>query len=122
MKISRGPDSTVIWDSQDRRIILSDAEIAELGRRLHRPERENVNQVTGPYGTQWECEAGQRDEPIGCERHRDHHWCTTCQGYYGVPHDGIHSGDSAHPWGNLFGRNQCACRPCKIATGREPKP
>jgi hypothetical protein len=74
-------------------------------------------------GQEWQCEAGQLDRPIGCERHAEHHWCDTCKGYYGVPHGGdgfgIHDGPNAHPNQFAFDRDQCACRPCKQATGRE---
>jgi hypothetical protein len=81
--------------------------------------REHVRLVSASLGPEWQCEAGQPAPPVGCERHRDHYWCGTCEGHYGVPHDGIHEGDDAHPWGNLWDRRQCACRPCKRATGRE---
>lgn len=68
---------------------------------------------------EWQCEPGQLDKPVGCERHSDHHWCKTCDGYYGVPHTGIHEGRDAHP--NQFAGDfrQCACRPCKTRSGRE---
>lgn len=36
MRISYGPDSNVITDSQGRMVFLSDAEIAELARSLQR--------------------------------------------------------------------------------------
>ena len=45
----------------------------------------------------WECEAGQADRPVGCEHHDEHHWCSTCRGWYDVPHDGIHDGPPRHP-------------------------
>ena len=67
---------------------------------------------------EWQCEAGQLDRPIGCQRHREHHWCEPCKGYYGVPHDSIHEGFRRHPRGGISDL-QCACRPCKIASGRE---
>lgn len=70
------------------------------------------------FGAEWQCEAGQKDEPVGCERHGEHHWCGVCEGWYGVPHDRIHEGPNAHPYGNND-TTQCACRPCKKLTGRE---
>lgn len=57
------------------------------------------------------CEPGQVTDPTGhCERHGQHHYCRTCGGFYGVPHDDIHSGPQKHP--NRFA-HQCACRVCK---------
>lgn len=56
------------------------------------------------------CEAGQVEFPAECNRHKEHHWCATCEGYYGVPHDGIHEGPDAHP--NYRDAPQCACRLC----------
>lgn len=80
----------------------------------------HVRLVNTLVGYEWQCEAGQFDQPIGCERHRDHHWCEFCLGFYGVPHDGIHEYPTAHP----RGAGRCACRPCKkaAADGREPSP
>lgn len=83
---------------------------ADEGRRYVR----RVDTSTGP---EWQCEAGQSMPPDGCERHREHWWCETCRGFYGVPHDGIHEGPNAHPPLGIE-QNQCACRPCKKATGR----
>jgi hypothetical protein len=58
------------------------------------------------------CEAGQATDPTGyCERHSRHYFCGTCQGYYGVPHAGIHSGPGAHP--HYRDARTCACRVCK---------
>lgn len=73
--------------------------------------RENVTLTRRAYGDEWSCEAGQEAEPTGCERHSNHYWCDTCQGYYGVPHDGIHSGRNKHPEGSRY--EYCACRPCQ---------
>lgn len=58
------------------------------------------------------CEAGQKNNPVECNWHHTHHWCQTCDGWYGVPHDGIHNGPLAHPR-SLHEARQCACRPCK---------
>ena len=69
----------------------------------------------------WECEAGQADRPVGCERHNEHHWCSTCRGWYGVPHVGIHDGPARHPNG-AWQAAQCACRPCRVYTGRDTAP
>lgn len=80
--------------------------------------RRHVRQIDGVSGPEWQCEAGQSLPPIGCERHSDHYWCETCRGFYGVPHDVIHEGPNAHPATFPGERNQCACRPCKEATGR----
>ena len=66
-----------------------------------------------------QCVAGQRTAPRDCDRHSAHHWCGTCVGFYGVPHTGIHEGHTAHPFGTSL-TDQCACRPCKQASGREP--
>jgi hypothetical protein len=77
-------------------------------------DRRNVRQVGG----EWRCEAGQNELPFGCDRHGDHYWCETCLGFYGVPHDGIHEGPDAHPAAYGIERQQCACRPCRKATGR----
>lgn len=69
--------------------------------------------VNGPSGPEIRCEPGETTYPTNCERHSEHHWCNTCEGYYGVPHDGgIHEGPFAHP--NQFSDfRQCACRKCK---------
>lgn len=85
-----------------------------LGRLL--TGRENVTPKRTGFGTiEWSCDAGQPVEPYGCERHSEHHWCDTCRGFYGVPHDGIHDGPNAHPRGPSDAE-QCACRPCKDYT------
>jgi hypothetical protein len=62
------------------------------------------------------CNPGEpRDPSLWCRRHSGHHYCETCLGWYGVPHDIVH-GDSPHsyphPRGTLSG--QCACRPCRV--------
>ena len=63
------------------------------------------------------CKPGTTDDPTGkCTWHPRHHWCNTCEGFYGVPHDSIHEDipvRAAHPYGNRDVR-QCACRPCRI--------
>ena len=69
----------------------------------------------------WECEAGQADRPVGCERHDEHHWCSTCRGWYDVPHVGIHDGPSRHPNG-AWQDAHSACRPCMVYTGRDTAP
>jgi hypothetical protein len=70
----------------------------------------------------YRCTAGETEDPTGrCTWHAEHHWCNTCQGFYGVYHDGIHTATSfrpAHPFGSSD-PGQCACRPCKLYTGRE---
>jgi hypothetical protein len=58
------------------------------------------------------CVAGQRTFPDAWTWH-NHHWCNTCEGWYGVPHDGIHAGPDAHPHAALHNPRQCACRPCQ---------
>ena len=69
----------------------------------------------------WECEAGQADRPVGCERHDEHHWCSTCLGWHDVPHDGIHDGPPRHP--NAARQDaHSACRPCRVYTGRDTAP
>lgn len=66
-----------------------------------------VNRI---YGPTIECEPGEATDSTGhCERHSSHYFCETCQGYYGVPHTGIHEGEDAHP--NRFYWD-CACRMC----------
>lgn len=80
--------------------------------------RRDVRPVETMGGLEWQCEAGQPVPPLGCDRHQEHYWCETCRGFYGVPHDGIHAGPDAHPATFTSERNQCACRPCKEATGR----
>jgi hypothetical protein len=63
-----------------------------------------------PWGeTLVRCEPGEREMPVDCMRHSNHYFCRTCEGYYGVPHDGIHTGPDKHP--NRFYRD-CACRMC----------
>lgn len=43
------------------------------------------------------------------------HYCTACDGYYGVPHDNSHCREGrAATWR----RDQCACRFCKEAGGK----
>jgi hypothetical protein len=67
-----------------------------------------------PRGADW-CNPGEPENPSSwCRMHSSHHYCATCVGWYGVPHDMIH-GESphshAHPMGTLG--PQCACRPCR---------
>lgn len=57
------------------------------------------------------CRPGGKTYPSKCDFHGKHHYCDTCEGFYGVPHDGIHEGDNAHP---VPGRaKDCVCRPCQ---------
>lgn len=64
------------------------------------------------------CEAGTKIDPSAwCTWHGYHYWCATCQGFYGVPHVGIHEGPNKHP--NYRDSATCACRVCKIFSGRE---
>ena len=70
------------------------------------------------WGIEVACDAGQRDKPVGCERHRDHYYCVTCVGWYGVPHDRIHTGDGKHPRWDI---QHCACRPCRDAKATKAK-
>jgi hypothetical protein len=70
-----------------------------------------------------DCTAGQTTMPTECDRHASHHWCGVCEGFYGVPHTGMHEGLDAHPR-DLHSAQQCACRPCNrygstTAEGRE---
>lgn len=58
------------------------------------------------------CTAGQEDEPTLCGWHHSHTYCQTCDGWYGVSHEGIHNGPMAHPR-SLHEARQCACRPCR---------
>lgn len=104
-----------------RRTDLSLSPLTALGARVLRENvaaalgvrvaRANVTLIdTALFGEQWECETGQTAEPVGCERHSTHHYCKTCEGWYSVPHTGMHSGRRKHPqtdWGRY-----CACRPC----------
>ncbi|MEV8610246.1 hypothetical protein AB0383_20365 [Amycolatopsis sp. NPDC051373] len=63
------------------------------------------------YGiTEVRCEPGEKFLPVDCTRHSNHYWCATCAGYYGVPHNLIHTGRDKHP--NRFYRD-CACRVCR---------
>lgn len=71
--------------------------------------------VNGILGPEVRCEPGEVVYPLDCERHPVHHWCGTCQGYYGVPHTGIHEGPNAHP--NIMGSRECVCRICKNYRG-----
>lgn len=60
------------------------------------------------------CHPGEPVDPgRRCQRHHEHHYCESCDGWYGVPHDTIHgqvTWQTAHP-----GRDsdQCACRVCR---------
>lgn len=59
------------------------------------------------FGREVRCYPGEAEFPIDCERHRIHHWCETCAGYYGVPHDNVHvPGHVDRDW------RDCVCRPC----------
>jgi hypothetical protein len=78
----------------------------------------DVRRVKTAWGWEWQCQPGQVYLPIGCERHPDHFFCPTCEGFYGVPHTGMHDGIGQHPRGGSSDW-MCACRPCKKATGRE---
>ena len=67
-------------------------------------------------GDDW-CMPGEPGDPgRSCTAHREHHYCPTCVGWYGVPHDAIHGGPGwpDHPLG---GDRHCACRPCRAARG-----
>lgn len=64
-----------------------------------------------------DCTAGQTTMPTECDRHASHHWCGVCEGFYGVPHIGIHTGLMAHPI-SLHSAQQCACRPCQQYTAQ----
>jgi hypothetical protein len=68
--------------------------------------------TSGLFGLEVRCHPGETELPTDCERHREHYWCATCAGYYGVPHDGgMHEGPFAHP--NQFsGWRDCVCRMC----------
>lgn len=60
-----------------------------------------------------DCTAGQTKMPTDCRRHANHYWCGVCEGFYGVPHDNIHSpAAKAHPR-SLHSAQMCACRPCQ---------
>lgn len=59
-----------------------------------------------------DCTAGQAIMPTECARHHEHFWCAVCEGFYGVPHTGMHDGPNAHPR-DLWSAQQCACRPCQ---------
>ena len=74
-------------------------------------DRQYVTLTARLTGPEWACTAGQEDKPVGCERHSNHFWCTTCEGYYGVPHTDIHTGRNKHPEGSRY--EYCACRPCR---------
>lgn len=76
-----------------------------------------------PDRPEYRCQPGEIEDPTGrCTWHSRHYWCSPCQGYYGVPHNnGIHDGTMVrvgHPFGSSD-PSQCACRPCKLYTGRE---
>lgn len=69
------------------------------------------------------CKPGNKHEPKRCDYHPKHFWCRTCEGFYGVPHDGIHEGPKKHPLDNP---SNCVCRPCREllvarATHQPPK-
>lgn len=46
-------------------------------------------------------------------------YCEICDGYYGVPHDNIHTGPRPHPLRD-WPASVCACRPCQEKSGRYP--
>ena len=67
-----------------------------------------------PHGTD-RCNPGEPTDPgRWCAAHTDHYYCSTCVGWYGVPHDMIH-GDSPHSYAHPTGTTgpRCACRPCR---------
>lgn len=67
-----------------------------------------------------DCIPGQTTMPTDCTRHHSHHWCSVCEGFYGVPHTGMHEPGSRH--GNdLHMARQCACRPCQQFAARHAK-
>jgi hypothetical protein len=72
--------------------------------RYHRPRADGILR----------CRPGGTSRPTRCGWHVEHHWCDTCEGWYGVPHDGIHQGPDAHPQ-TLSKAVGCACRPCRQA-------
>lgn len=43
------------------------------------------------------------------------YWCATCDGWYGVPHDNVHTGRWKHQ------ANHCVCGVCQKANGIWPK-
>lgn len=64
------------------------------------------------FGDEIRCEPGEQTYPRDCERHSEHHWCGVCAGYYGVPHDGIHTGPNPHPNQFTYRVDGCVCRVC----------
>ena len=71
------------------------------------------------FGDEIRCEPGEKTDPTGhCERHGPHHFCETCEGYYGVPHTGIHEGPHAHPNQFTFRVDGCVCRICAVERAR----
>lgn len=87
---------------------------ADLGSGRASKEGVMTKIVKMPWGeTEVQCEPGERENPVDCTRHSNHYWCSTCLGYYGVPHDGgMHEGPSAHP-NQFWNFRTCACRMCK---------
>ena len=80
----------------------------------HTAQRGGGMRIVHRFGeTSEECVPGESWDTTGhCARHARHHYCETCQGWYGVRHEGIHP---AHPtWESI--RIGCACRPCQDAT------
>lgn len=63
--------------------------------------------VNSYFGPELRCEPGEKNYPADCQRHQKHYWCVTCAGFYGVPHDRMHT--PGHVDRNF--RN-CACRLC----------
>lgn len=46
------------------------------------------------------------------------HYCETCNGFYGVPHETIHEPRFKHPdYAPIGGGMVCACRPCREGDG-----
>lgn len=66
-----------------------------------------TKEVNGRFGPERRCEPGETDYPADCERHAEHYWCTTCGGYYGVPHNNLHTPGHVDRW-----FRDCACRMC----------
>lgn len=59
---------------------------------------------------------------VGTGRTPSVHYCSVCDGFYGVPHSGPfgpHAPGRKHPHGR-FGGPTCACRPCQERWGRFP--
>lgn len=65
------------------------------------------------------CLPGSTTPPHLCEWHAEHHWCTECQGFYGIPHSdySCHMHQAVHglilPGSSRPDPLNCACRFCK---------